>query len=198
MGLVSERLENIMKKKIRKVNDRLRRLERAGLQNESQEYLVVERYAVKKQSPYYNVNLENGTIRVSTDFSRFETASQIYSFHEVLNNILKAKTSTVRGTKGAIKKAYNTFINSRTHKVQPKMSFEEYRNLFKIYRTNVESDKKNHFGSNVMLDLIENTDIYTLTDDQIQSALVYASQYGVDELIDNYFVDTDEGLVFIT
>lgn len=198
MGLVSERLQKEIIKLSRKVNDRLRRLERAGLQEESQEYRTIERYAIKKNSKSYNVNLEKGTIRTTKDFSRFSTASEIYDYKQMLQNILEAQTSTVRGTRASIKRAYNAFMESRTHDLRPQMTYEQYANIFKIYRTQVEPDKKDHFSSDTVLDLIENTDIYTLSDSQIAQAMIYASEYGTDELIDNYFEETDEGLVFIT
>lgn len=197
MGLVSKRLEAEIIKLARKVNDRLRRLERAGMQEESQEYRTIERYAVKKNSNYYNVNLDKGTIRATKDFSRFNTASDVYAYKATLEGIINAETSTIRGTKRSIKRSYTNFMESRTHELKPGMTFEQYRNIFKIYRTQVEPDKKDHFSSDTVLDLIENSNLYELTDSQIQQALIYASEQGVDSLIDDYFVDTEDGLVFI-
>lgn len=180
-----------IKKKAKKVSNSLYRLEKAGVQNESAMYRTIERYAIDKNSKYYNVNLEKGTIRPTRNLENM-TREELYRYNEILDNILESETRTVSGTRKAIKKGYETFLNSTAHASAPDLTYDKYREIFKIYRTQVADDKKSHFGSQVVLDLIENTDIYTLTADQLADAFTYASEQGVDEMLDNYFTETDE------
>ena len=193
---ISDKLVAFINKLVDKVNRYLRNIERAGLQDESAAYRNIEKYAIKEGSNYYNVNLDNGTIRTTKNLSRFDTPEDVYRYKETLQSIVDNETITVRGTRRAIKKGYETFMNSPTHEARPDMTYDEYRNIFKIWRAQVEPDKKNHFGSDVVLDLIENTDLYTLSDSQISEAFNYAATQGVDALLDNMFTEVDEELVF--
>ena len=189
--------EDEIKKLAKKVNDSLYRLEKAGLQTESQEYNVIQHYAISKNDKMYNVNTEKGTIRVTRDLSRFKTRDELYRYKSILENILNAKTRTVSGTRKAIKKGYETFQNSLTKSTVPNLTYEEYKNVFKIYRNNVEPDKRDYLGSDVVVDLIENTDIYTLTDEQIADALRYASENSVEQLINDKFYKSSTGWEYI-
>lgn len=180
-----------IKKKAKKVSNSLYRLEKAGVQNESAMYRTIERYAIDKNSKYYNVNLEKGTIRPTRNLDNM-TRKELYRYNEILDNILKSQTRTVTGTKKAIKKSYEAFLNSTVHNAVPDLTFDKYNEIFKIYREQVADDKKSHFGSQVVLDLIENTNIYILTEDQLIEAFTYASEQSVDKMLDNYFTETDE------
>ena len=169
----TDRLRAEIKAKVKKVNASLRRLEKAGLQDESREYQLIEHYALDKNSPYYNVNLDTGAIRVTTDLSRFESPEDLYRYNNVLNNILNAKTRTVTGTREAMDKAFKTFIESAMHQDRPEMSYDQYTNIFKIYRTKVNPDRKDKAGSDKVVQMIRNTNLYEMDDDDIEAAMRY-------------------------
>lgn len=169
----TDRLKKEMKAKVKKINDSLRRLEKAGVQDESREYQIIEHYALDKNSPYYNVNLDTGAIRVTGDFSRFDTPEELYKYNNVLNNILNSKTRTVTGTRDAMDKAYKTFLESAMHKDRPEMSYDQYTNIFKIYRTKVNPDRKDKAGSDIVVQMIRNTNLYEMDDDDIEAAMKY-------------------------
>lgn len=169
----TDRYKEELRKKVRKVNASLARLEKAGLQTESAEYQMVSHYAIDKESKMYNYNLEKGTIRATMDFDRFTNPSELYRYGEVLDQIINAQTRTVTGTREAIEKGRQKYLSSETAKVKPELDYDSYRNIFKIYRTKVDPDKKNHVGSSTVLKLIRNTNFYQLTDEQIEDALRY-------------------------
>lgn len=169
----TDRLKQELKQKVKKVNDSLYRLEKAGIQDESREYQLIEHYALDKNSPYYNVNLDTGAIRATTDLSRFKTPEELYKYMEVLNNILNSQTRTVSGTRAAMNKAYQTFKKSILHQERPELSYDQYTNIFKIYRTKVNPDRKDKAGSDTVMELIRNTNLYDMDDDDIETALKY-------------------------
>ena len=169
----TDRYKEELRKKVRKVNASLARIEKAGLQEESAEYRIISHYAIDRESKMYNYDLESGRIRATTEFSRFESPAELYRYGEVLDNILAAQTRTVTGIRQAIEKGRENYNASEIHKSQPEMDYDTYRNIFKIYRTRVDPDKKNHVGSATVLKLIRNTDFYKLSDEQIADALRY-------------------------
>ena len=182
----TERLKQEIQARVKKVNDSLYRLEKAGLQDESREYQMIEHYALDKdrgyvkgspnfdkEGKYYNVDLDKGIIRATSDLSRFKDAQDLYRYNEVLKNILEAQTRTVSGTNQASKKAYDTFMQSETHKARPEMTHDQFRNIFKIYRTKVNPDRKDKAGSDTVIEMIRNTNLYAMDDDEIEAALKY-------------------------
>lgn len=186
-------LEDKIKKLAKQVNDSLYRLEKAELQEESKEYQIVQHYAIDKNSDYYNVNLEKGTIRVTKDLKRFKTRADLYRYKETLENIMNAQTRTVSGTRKAMQKAYEKFLQSEAKASNKNMTFDEYRKVFKIYRTKILADGKEHLSSDTVVDLLEHTNIYELSDSAVRKALTRANESGTAAMLDEYFKKNKTG-----
>lgn len=184
---VSDRMETSIKKLVKKMNDSLYRLEKAGVTHESQFYQTLERYAIDKNSPLFNVDLETGKFRLSADLGRFDNKIDIYRYKELLEDMKQAQTRTVKGTKAAVEKAYDTFMSSPTHLVNPDLTFEGYREAFKIWRTKLEPDRKTHFTSEMMMDFLESTNIYEMNEEDIAAALQYGADHSEKQLLKYYF-----------
>ena len=156
-------------------NDRLYKLEKSGVSEYSREYKTVEHYAVGDPNGkgfIYNVNEEAGRIRFRTSDKGMTPQERSY-YINTLRNFIRAETSTIRGTKKAMKRAYNTFM-SNNGKLVPDMTEEQYRNLWKTYRESALPDKIGHKGySAAFVELIKNTNIYTLSQDQLEQSLDY-------------------------
>lgn len=186
--VVTERTATSIKKLVKKMNDSLYRLEKADLTHESQFYQTLERYAVSGAAPFFNVDLATGKFRLSSDISRFNTVTDVYMYKQLLEQMKDAKTRTVRGTNAAIDKAYDTFMKSPTHlKNNQDLTFNQYREAFKIWRTQLEADQKSHFSSDTMMDFLESTNIYEITPDQMAEALRYGAEHTEKQLLKYYF-----------
>lgn len=185
-----------IRKMVKQVNDSLYRLEKRGLQEESKEYQMIEKYAVDKGYKGYNVNIEKGTIRATKDLSRFESDKELYEYKQILKNILNAQTRTVSGTKKALKKSYEKFRESDVHKKYDDLSFDKYREIFKKWRTNVSKDMKQKFDSSGVINMIEMTNLSTLPIDEVEKVFDYIEQDGLDETLDNYFKETETGFEY--
>ena len=98
-------------KLVKGVNDRLYKLEKAGLAQESRAYQNIMRYAMGGD-PAYNVDLAKGTVRLTQDMSRFKTKQEMYDYINRAQQILSNQTSSVGGTNKAIKKAYESFMKN--------------------------------------------------------------------------------------
>lgn len=173
--MATAKIEREIKLLAKRVNYRMLKLERAGLADLSKEYSNIEHYAVDKNSPFYNVNTDKGTIRATQDLKRFKTDAELYRYKERLESILNAKTITIAGTEQAITKGYEKFKEKNLGDV----SYDEYKNIFRIYKNKIVPNTKNHLSSDVVIDLIKNTNIYEMTDEQIEKALKYTQRYGV-------------------
>lgn len=155
---------------IKTVNDSLYRLERAGLQSESAEYRMIEKYAISNPNgtgKMYNVNFSRGTIRVSKDLSRYKTEKERKKFVEVLENILESKTRTVSGTRKALQKGYETVVEKYNYKG----SLKDYINVWHTYRDKVSKDKRTKYGSDKIFELIQKTNIYELNQNQLDRVM---------------------------
>lgn len=193
MPKTRKKLESEIRKMVKKVNDSLYRLEKADITDFSREYQMIEHYAVKKNSKMYNVNLERGTIRATKDLKRFKSDEELYRYKEVLKNILKAKTRTVKGAREAMKKSFETFKKSKTYKENPNMSFEDFRRVMKIWRTKVQPDEKAHLSSSDVVEIINITDLNSISDAGIEKALKYAEEEkSVDSMLDEFFDIKDD------
>ena len=160
-----------IRKLVKGVNDRLYKLEKAGMQMESKTYQNISKFAAENQLNMYNINPDTGAIRVTQDLSRFPTAEAKYRYIRRLQEILSNKTSTVGGTNRAMKKAYDSFMKNPLLQYQVKdphdpekeitmtydLSFNEYKNIWKGYRKSIESDKKAKFESDTVIDFIQAT-----------------------------------------
>lgn len=163
-----------IKKMAKLANDRLYKLEKSGKSEFSREYQLVEHYAVgdpNGKGSIYNVSDDYSRIRFkSTD--KGMTGKERSEYVNTLRNFLRAETSTMKGTEAAINKAYNTYMKRHGANVR-EMSQEQYARLWKTYREWNLPDKLSHEGYNAFLELAENSNIYQLTDNQLDAAMAY-------------------------
>lgn len=199
-GSQDQRLYNITPSNVAKVdvdwmvnlvNRRLRDLERAGLTDESAEYRMIEHYAISDptgKGKIYNVNLDKGTIRVSKDFRKMTPEERAYAVN-VIRNIIKAKTSTVKGTKAAMAKSYASAAAVVPGAIASGMTPEQYADVWRAYRRNVSKDESGkRAGSDIVMKLIDKFNFYSLSPEQLARAFSYLDQYDdpadwADELI---------------
>lgn len=188
------------KKMVRKANDRLRALEKAGLFEESREYRLVSHYAYSDpggKGSIYNVNPEKDTIRFSTKLPTGQGFNKERAYMiNTLRNFLNAQTSTVTGTRKAINKAYNSFM--KNNNVKADMNQEEYTQLWKVYHDMGLRDKLDNQGYNAFMTLITQTDLYKMNKSDIEAAMSYLensdkiSESGiVNDVIENMKLEED-------
>lgn len=185
---------------VRKANDRLRSLEKAGLFEESREYRLVSHYAYSDpggKGSIYNVNPEKDTIRFSTKLPTGQGFNKERAYMiNTLRNFLNAQTSTVTGTRKAIHKAYNSFM--KNNNIKADMNQDEYTQLWKIYHDMGLRDKLDNQGYNAFMTLITKTDLYKMNKSDIEAAMTYLensdkiSESGmVNDVIENMKLEED-------
>lgn len=171
---------------IKQANERLRQIEKRGLQDESKEYQLVKYYATQKSATkgaIYNVS-KDGRIRFSSDLQKymnegkgFQTAAQRRAyFINTLRNFLTAESSTVSGIKAIKKRAYETFkknIEASGGKTKG-MTQQKYFDFWRMYRENFSDSKKDKFGYNTMMTLLKNSNIMALSPETINEVMAYA------------------------
>lgn len=167
--------EKEFQRMIRKANDRLRRLEKAGLYEESREYRLVSHYAYSDpdgKGSIYNVNAEKDTIRFKSTLPTGQgyTREREYMIN-TLRNFLRASTSTVSGTRKSINKAFQSFMNNQD--IKGEMTQDQYMQLWRTYHDMGLRDKLDNQGYNAFMTLVKNTDIYEMTSDEMKIALDY-------------------------
>lgn len=163
---------------VRKANDRLRRLERAGLYEESREYRLISHYAYSDpggKGSIYNVNPEKDTIRFKSTLPTGQgyTREREYMIN-TLRNFLKASTSTVSGTRKAINKAFQSFKDNQD--IKGEMTQDQYMQLWRTYHDMGLRDKLDNQGYNAFMTLVQSTNIYDLTQDEMKVALDYLAK----------------------
>lgn len=163
---------------VRKANDRLRRLERAGLYEESREYRLVSHYSYSDpggKGNIYNVNPEKDTIRFKSTLPTGQgyTREREYMIN-TLRNFLKASTSTVSGTRKAINKAFQSFIDNQD--IKGEMTKDQYMQLWRTYHDMGLRDKLDNQGYNAFMTLVKSTDIYNMTPEEMKVALDYLAK----------------------
>lgn len=166
-----------IKRLVKRANDRLYKLEKAGLQDVSREYREVEHYALTDpagKGDIYHINPARATIRFTSDTRGMTGAEKAYLINTV-RNFLNAKTSTISGTRAAVKSAYETFM-SKPERGKIDMTQDQYLRAWKAYRDVVQKDKLDHKGYNVFMELIENTNLYQMTSDQMDEVLSYINK----------------------
>ena len=164
------------------INKRLYNIEKKGLTDLSNEYQKIEKYAVEKQAPFYNVNLKTGAIRFKTS-TKGMSARERAEFVNVLRGVMEAKTSTAKGTKEVLNTRYKSFLSNRKMSIS-QMSFDKYIKMWRLYRDKVSSDKKDKFSSSQVITMIEFGHFAELTLEEMEEALDYMAQYDYD--IDSY------------
>lgn len=160
------------------INKRLYNIEKKGLTDLSNEYQKIEKYAVEKQTPFYNVNLKTGAIRFKTS-TKGMSARERAEFVNVLRGVMEAKTSTAKGTRESINKRYKSFLSNRNMSPS-EMSYQKYVDMWRLYRDKVSSDKKEKFVSSQVVTMVEFGDFAKLTLEEMEEALDYMSQYEYD------------------
>lgn len=177
---------------VKTLNKRLYNIEKAGLQSSSQEYQSISNYAISEPSgkgKLYNVNYENGTIRITSDLSRFKTREELTYFITTLRNIYLAKTSSVTGTRKALKKGYKTVLEM-TGRTEKELPFDKYDEIWRTYRNVVSEEKKSKASSEVVVELITNTNFYDLSMEEISETMEYINNFeepyeALDYIVDN-------------
>lgn len=160
------------------INKRLYNIEKKGLTDLSNEYQKIEKYAVEKQAPFYNVNLKTGAIRFKTS-TKGMSARERAEFVNVLRGVMEAKTSTAKGTHESINKRYKSFLSNRNMSPS-EMSYQKYVDMWRLYRDKVSSDKKEKFVSSQVVTMIDFGHFAELTLEEMDEALDYMSQYEYD------------------
>lgn len=168
--------EKEFQRMVRKANDRLRRLEKAGMYEESREYRLVSHYAYSDpggKGSIYNVNPEKDTIRFTTKLpgKGLQYEKERAYLINTIRNFLNAATSTVSGTKKVIKKAYESFMENNS--IKGDMTQEEYSKLWKVYHDMGLRDKLDNQGYNAFMTLVSQTDLYKMDQSEIETALRY-------------------------
>ena len=160
------------------INRRLRALEKAGLTEDSQEYNMIKHYATGEpngKGSIYNVNMNKGTIRITTDTRKMSAEERAYLV-TVMRNVIKAKTSTVRGTRAAKQKAYESFLKNNKE-LQGKMSFDKYDEMWKRFRKNVDPDRKDKAASQKVVKMLKETNFYDMSLDDMDEAFQYMATF---------------------
>lgn len=163
-----------IKRMAKLANNRLYKLEKSGQFEYSREYQLVEHYAVgdpNGKGSIYNMSDDHKRIRFTSSSKNMDSEERKY-YVDTLRNFLRAETSTVTGTRRAIKKAYTSFSTGATGK-NLDISEEQYNRLWKTYRNSVLPDRLAHEGYNAFIEMVKITNLYTLSDDQMKQALQY-------------------------
>lgn len=165
---------------VNKVNQRLRALEKAGLTQESAEYRLIKQYATGDpvgKGRIYNVNMEKGSIRLSSNMKKFGSGESKAYLVNVARNILAAQTSTVSGTKAALWLSFER-AKEKSGKSASKMTYEQYVEVWRTFRENVAADRKGRrIGSDIVMDMIKRYDFYELNKEDLQEAFSYWNSF---------------------
>lgn len=178
------------------INRRLRALEKAGLTEYSNEYEIIKKYATgepNKKGKIYNVNYKTGDIRI-TSSTRGMTGEERAYLVTVMRNIMKAKTSTVRGTQKARVKGWQTFIKKNKIAAE-NLPFDKYNEMWKLFRLNVDPDRKDRLASQAVVTILRDKNFYDLDLDDMERSFQYlATTPSTSEWVDAPFRDPDSGV----
>ena len=150
----------------------------------SREDKVVEHYAFgdpNGKGSIYNVPDDFSRIRFTSSTTGMTPEERSY-YVNTLRNFLRSETSTVSGTKESMKKAYTTFMKNHGQNI-PSMTQDQYGRLWKAYRENAMADKISHQGYNAFLQLVENSNIYDLNNNELETAIWYLKNSEEDTTI---------------
>lgn len=171
------------------INNAIRRLEKAGIEEQSAEYLMMKHYAASDpngKGKIYNIT-PSGDIRLTKDM-RGMTAKERAYYINTMRNILNSKTYTVTGTKAAMKKSFEHY-QSTAAADRPGMTYDKYTQVWKTYREKIANNKKNKIGSDLIELLLERTSIYDMEPEEMAEAMEYmelGEDEGISALLDAY------------
>lgn len=168
---------------IKRANDRLRKIEaidpntREDLTQDSNEYRLARKYATEQYNSkgkiYQRKKLwEEDKLRFISysEFLKLSKEDQKY-YKNVLQNFLKAGTTTKKGIKEKYEKAKDTF--NATYGTE--LTVDQYKDFFRKFRDLVQADYANHKAYNLLVQSLEFLDIESLlTDDNLEQYLKYA------------------------
>lgn len=161
----------VIKDMAKRINAGYAGLEKAGMEEQSQSYKTVEHYAVTDpngKGKHYKVDYITGKVRVSGD-TRNMTIEEMTAYQEQLNQILQHKTRTVSGVKKVMKKAYKT----AQERYQFSGTEEEYQKVWETYKNNVQPDRRQKLDSELVMAVLEYSDIYKMSREDIDAAFKY-------------------------
>lgn len=163
-----------IKKLAKLANDRLYKLEKSGQDEYSKEYQLVKHYAdgdPNGKGSIYNTSSDADRIRFKSSARGMSTEERSYLVY-TLRNFLRAETSTITGTKNVAKRALATYKENNPQAPED-MTYSQYQKLWKTYREVVVPDKESHEAYNAFITMMETTDLYQLSQDQIAEAMKY-------------------------
>lgn len=163
-----------IKKLAKLANDRLYKLEKSGQDEYSKEYQLVKHYAdgdPNGKGKIYNTSEDSDRIRFTSSARGMSTEDRSYLVN-TLRNFLRSETSTITGTKNVAKRALATYKKNNPNAPEG-MTYSQYQKLWKTYREVVVPDKESHQAYNAFITMMETTDLYQLSQDQIEEAMKY-------------------------
>ena len=163
-----------IKKLAKLANDRLYRLEKTGQDEYSKEYQLVKHYAdgdPDGKGRIYNTSSDGDRIRFKSSARGMTTEERSYLV-KTLCNFVRAETSTITGTRNVAKRALAIYKENNPNAPQD-MTYNQYQKLWKTYREVVIPDKEAHEAYNAFITMMETTDLYQLSQDQIEQAMKY-------------------------
>lgn len=166
--------QSLIKNQAKRINEGYKNLESANLEGQSQSYKTVEHYAVsdpKGKGKHFTMDYASGKVRVSGD-TRKMSLQEMKEYSATLAQILKHKTRTVSGVKKAMKKSYEEA--KRTYNF--KGTQEQYEKVWETYKNNVEPDKCQKLDSELVMAVLEYSDIYKMSKEDIDAAFQYLNR----------------------
>lgn len=166
---------------VKRANERLRQLEKNNLTTDSKAYVVVKRYATSKpngKGAIYTTSAEKGKpvkIRFKTKLSEAATQAERTYMINTVRNFLNAETSTMKGVKKIQKKSYEAFKKNMAL-INPELaniSQKQYTRFWRTYRENVAQNDKDRYGYNTIVNLLYNTRVMSLNEEQIKKVITY-------------------------
>ena len=162
---------SLIQNQAKRINEAYKGLEAANLEERSQSYKTVEHYAVsdpKGKGKHFNLDYATGHVRVSGD-TRKMTLKEMKEYSETLAQILRHRTRTVSGVKKVMKKAYQT----AKERYQFSGSEEQYNKVWETYKNNVQPDRRQKLDSELVMAVLEYSDIYKMSREDIDAAFKY-------------------------
>lgn len=166
--------QSLIRNQVKRINEGYKGLEAANLEERSQSYKTVEHYAVsdpKGKGKNFSMDYATGKVRVSAD-TRKMSLQEMKEYSETLSQILKHKTRTVSGAKKAMKKSYEEA--KKTYNFEA--SQEQYEKVWETYKNNVEPDKRQKLDSELVMSILEYSDIYKMSSEDIDAAFAYLNR----------------------